>query len=50
MAIPWICSETCGTQSNNVRTQLFLDVCRQCYMEYTQKLDDANAVDFEEYD
>ena len=21
-------------QSNNVRTQLFLDVCRQCYMEY----------------
>lgn len=35
-------------QSNNVRTQLFLDVCRQCYMEYTQKLDDANAVDFED--
>lgn len=35
-------------ESNNVRTQLFLDVCRQCYMEYTQKLDDANAVDFED--
>ncbi|MBO7603967.1 MAG: UvrD-helicase domain-containing protein, partial [Bacteroidales bacterium] len=35
-------------QSNNVRTQLFLDVCRQCFMEYTQKLDDANAVDFED--
>ena len=35
-------------QSCNVRTQLFLDVCRQCYMEYTQKLDDANAVDFED--
>ena len=35
-------------QSNNVRTKLFLDVCRQCYMEYTQKLDDANAVDFED--
>ena len=35
-------------QSNNVRTQLFLDVCRQCYMEYTQKLDDADAVDFED--
>jgi len=35
-------------QSKNVRTQLFLDVCRQCYMEYTQKLDDANAVDFED--
>lgn len=35
-------------ESNNVRTQLFLDVCRQCYMEYTQRLDDANAVDFED--
>ena len=35
-------------QSNNVRTQLFLDVCRQCYMEYTQKLDDTDAVDFED--
>lgn len=35
-------------ESNNVRTKLFLDVCRQCYMEYTQKLDDANAVDFED--
>ena len=35
-------------KSTNVRTQLFLDVCRQCYMEYTQKLDDANAVDFED--
>ena len=37
-----------GQESNNVRTKLFLDVCRQCYMEYTQKLDDANAVDFED--
>lgn len=35
-------------QSKNVRTQLFLDVCRQCYLEYTQKLDEANAVDFED--
>ena len=35
-------------ESNNVRTQLFLDVCKQCYMEYTQRLDDANAVDFED--
>ena len=35
-------------QSKNVRTKLFLDVCRQCYMEYTQKLDDADAVDFED--
>ncbi len=35
-------------QSNNERTKLFLDVCRQCYMEYVQKLDDANAVDFED--
>lgn len=35
-------------KSNNVRTKLFLDICRQCFMEYTQKLDDVNAVDFED--
>ena len=35
-------------QSNNVRTQLFLDVCLQCYLEYTRKLDEENAVDFED--
>lgn len=35
-------------KSNNVRTELFLDVCRQCYLEYALRLEDANAVDFED--
>ena len=32
----------------NVRTKLFLDVCKACYLEYQKKLSEANAIDFED--
>ncbi len=32
----------------NVRTKLFLDVCHQSYLEYTKKLKENDAVDFED--
>ena len=35
-------------QTGNVRTKLFLDVCRQCYLEYAKKLSEKGAVDFED--
>lgn len=34
--------------TDNVRTKLFLDVCHQCYLEYSKKLKERNAVDFED--
>ena len=36
------------SKSNNERTKLFLDVCQQCYLEYTKHLKQQHAVDFED--
>ena len=35
-------------KTNNVRTKLFLDICEQCYHEYTKRLKEKNAIDFED--
>ena len=35
-------------KTNNVRTKLFLDICDQCYHEYTKRLREKNAIDFED--
>ena len=35
-------------KTNNVRTRLFLDICEQCYHEYTKRLKEKNAIDFED--
>ena len=35
-----------ATQSNNVRTKLFLRICKQCYLEYEKYLQKNNAIDF----
>ena len=35
-------------KTENVRTKLFLDVCHQCYLEYSKKLKERGAVDFED--
>ncbi|MBO7123923.1 MAG: UvrD-helicase domain-containing protein [Treponema sp.] len=34
------------TQSNNVRTKLFLGICKECYLEYERYLHRNNAIDF----
>lgn len=34
--------------SKNERTKLFLDVCQQCFFEYTKRLKQQHAVDFED--
>lgn len=34
--------------TDNVRTRLFIDVCHQSYLEYTKKLKERGAVDFED--
>ena len=34
------------TQSNNVRTKLFLRICKECYLEYERYLHKYNAIDF----
>ena len=34
--------------TENVRTKLYLDVCHQCYLEYSKKLKERGAVDFED--
>ena len=34
--------------TQNVRTRLFLDICRDCYLEYERYLKENNAVDFED--
>ena len=34
--------------TENVRTRLFLDICHQCYLEYSKKLKERGAVDFED--
>lgn len=35
-------------KTDNVRTKLFLDICEQCYHEYTKRLKEKNAIDFED--
>lgn len=35
-------------KTNNVRTKLFLDICEQCYHEYSKLLKEKNAIDFED--
>lgn len=32
----------------NVRTKLFLEVCKECYLEYQKKLTEHNAIDFQD--
>ncbi len=34
--------------TDNVRTKLFLDIAHQCYLEYSKKLKERGAVDFED--
>ena len=33
-------------KTNNVRTKLFLDICKECYLEYERYLHNNNAIDF----
>ncbi len=35
-------------KSNNERTKLFLTICEQCFHEYSKRLKEKNAVDFED--
>ncbi len=35
-------------KTTNVRTRLFLDICEQCYHEYSKRLKEKNAIDFED--
>lgn len=35
-------------QSGNVRSKLFLEVAKECYLEYQKKLSEIGAVDFED--
>lgn len=32
----------------NVRTKLFLDICKECYLEYCKKLAQCNSLDFQD--
>lgn len=34
------------TESNNVRTKLFLRICKECYLEYQKYLNENNSIDF----
>ncbi|MBR6286096.1 MAG: UvrD-helicase domain-containing protein [Bacteroidaceae bacterium] len=36
------------TTSSNERTKLFLSVCEQCYLEYSKRLKEYHAIDFED--
>lgn len=35
-------------ETKNVRTKLFLDICRLCYLEYQQSLEETRSIDFED--
>ncbi|MBQ3605052.1 MAG: UvrD-helicase domain-containing protein [Muribaculaceae bacterium] len=35
-------------KNKNIRTKLFLDICRICYLEYQQALEENNCIDFED--
>lgn len=34
--------------TNNVRSHLFLDICKECYLEYERKLKENHAIDFQD--
>ena len=34
------------TNTNNVRTKLFMRICKECYLEYQKYLNQHNAIDF----
>ena len=34
--------------THNVRNQLFLDICKECYLEYERILKEKNAIDFQD--
>ncbi|MDE5985879.1 MAG: UvrD-helicase domain-containing protein [Prevotella sp.] len=36
------------TTSSNERTKLFLSICEQCYLEYSKRLKEYHAIDFED--
>lgn len=36
------------SKNANVRTKLFLDICKECYFEYTKQLMACNSVDFQD--
>lgn len=36
------------TSSSNERTKLFLTICEQCYLEYSKRLKEYHAIDFED--
>lgn len=36
------------SSSNNERTKLFLTICEQCYHEYSKRLKEKHAIDFED--
>lgn len=35
-------------ESNNVRTKLFMTICEQCFHEYSKRLKEKNAIDFQD--
>lgn len=35
-------------QAYNVRTKLFLQICQQCFLEYSKRLKERNFIDFED--
>ena len=35
-----------SSQTNNVRTKLFLGICKECYLEYERYLQNNNSIDF----
>lgn len=37
-----------SNSTKNVRTKLFLDICRECYLEYQRFLTENDAVDFQD--
>ncbi len=37
-----------ASETKNVRTKLFLDICRLCYLEYQQALEEEHSIDFED--
>lgn len=37
-----------SSETRNVRTKLFLDICRLCYLEYQQALEEEHCIDFED--
>ncbi len=36
------------SSTNNVRNHLFLDICKECYLEYERYLRETNSIDFQD--